>query len=821
MHSWIMIAREDQSDHAGTRTQNLPLRSLETNTRLQVRITDADRPRWEIPQDILPRPTPEHVVPYKPLASPGSRVLSAPGSDLVFTLHSSPFRFTVARVSNGDVLFDSLPRLVFKDQYLELTTALPSERANLYGLGEQTKQSFRLRHGDTFTLWNADIAAATVDVNLYGSHPFYMDLRAGAAHGVLLLNSNGMDVVYGGSSLTYKVIGGILDFYFFAGPTPLAVVDQYTDLVGRPAPMPYWSFGFHQCRYGYENVNDLERVVAGYAEAKIPLEVMWTDIDYMDSFKDFTLNRVNFSAAELRPFVDRLHRNAQKYVLILDPGISIIDPKYGTFIRGMEAGIFLKRNGTEFRGNVWPGDVYFPDFLNPRAAEFWAREISLFRRTIPVDGLWIDMNEISNFFNPDPLTPLDEPPYSINNQGDRRTINYKTAAASATHYGGVSEFDAHNLFGLLESRATHAALLRDTGRRPFVLSRSTFVGSGRYTAHWTGDNDATWGDLRYSINTMLSFGLFGMPMVGADICGFGKNTTEELCGRWIQLGAFYPFSRDHSAIFTVRRELYLWDSVARSARKALGLRYRLLPYLYTLMYQAHVSGAPMARPLFFSFPDDAATYGVDAQFMLGRAVLVSPVLQPGATSVEAYFPAGRWFSLFDHSSVVVSKVGKRVTLPAPADTVNVHVAGGSIVPMQGHALTTARARRTAFRLLVALAEDGTAAGELFVDDGESPEMGGTRSKFSLVRFTSSTGTDGVVRVRSQVVHDSYKPSRRMVIGKVVVMGIKRPAPMKKLSVRVNGAEVKAASMEAGTGLGVAHVGGLSLVVGQPFELAIS
>uniref|UniRef100_A0ACD5ZG66 Uncharacterized protein n=1 Tax=Avena sativa TaxID=4498 RepID=A0ACD5ZG66_AVESA len=463
--------------------------------------------------------------------------------------------------------------------------------------------------------------------------------------------------------------------------------------------------------------------------------------------------------------------------------------------------------------------------MNPRAAEFWSNEISRFRRAIPVDGLWIDMNELSNFYNPIPLNALDDPPYRINNNGTRRPINIKTAAASAVHYGGVSEYDAHNLFGLLESRATNRALLRDTGRRPFVLSRSTFVGSGRYTAHWTGDNDATWDDLRYSINTMLSFGLFGVPMIGADICGFGKDTTEELCGRWIQLGAFYPFARDHSEQYTVRREPYLWASVAASARKSLGLRYRLLPYIYTLMHEAHTTGAPIARPLFFSYPEDVATYGVDRQFLLGRGVLVSPVLEQGATTVDAYFPAGRWFSLYDHSLAVDTRSSKRVTLPALADAPYVHVAGGSILPLQQSAMTTARARRTPFHLLVALAEDGTAAGELFLDDGESPEMGATKSEFSLVKFSCTTWSNGMIRLKSQVVHNSYAPSRKLVISKVVLMGLQSPEPPKKFTVYVNGAEVEENSVGGSRyhsrgGLGAAHVSGLSLVVGDEFELKV-
>lgn len=803
--------------------------SLETDSRLHVRITDADHRRWEVPQSVIPREAPRDDVPLEAstgASPPHSRVLSAATSDLAFTLHASPFRFTVSRRSSGDALFDTSAALVFKDRYLELTTALPPEGgASLYGLGEHTKRTFRLQRNDTFTMWNADIPAANADVNLYGSHPFYLDVRhAGAAHGVLLLNSNGMDVEYGGSYLTYKVIGGVLDLYFFAGPAPLDVVDQYTQLIGRPAPMPYWSFGFHQCRYGYKNLADLEGVVAGYAKARIPLEVMWTDIDYMDAFKDFTLDPVNFPAGPMRQFVDRLHRNGQKYVVIIDPGISV-NETYGTYVRGMQQDVFLKRNGTNYLGKVWPGYVYFPDFLNPRAAEFWAREIALFRRTLPVDGLWIDMNEVSNFVDPAPLNALDDPPYRINNSGVHRPINNKTTPASAVHYGGVRDYDAHNLYGFLEARATHGALLADTGRRPFVLSRSTFVGSGRYTAHWTGDNAATWDDLRYSINTMLSFGLFGIPMVGADICGFGGNTTEELCSRWIQLGAFYPFARDHSAIGTVRRELYLWELVARSARKALGLRYRLLPYMYTLMYEAHTTGAPIARPLFFSYPKDEATYGVDRQFLLGRGVLVSPVLEPGATTVEAYFPAGRWFSLFDHEVVVASATGKHVTLPGPADTVNVHVAGGNILPLQLPELTTSRARQTAFHLLVALAEDGSASGELFLDGGELPEMAGPRGEWSLVRFSCTQGRDGVT-LMSHVVHDAYGPSRKLVIGKVMFLGLPSLAPPGEFAVYVNGVKM-ANSTGATLGYqrrgalgGAAQVEGLSLVVVEEFELKV-
>jgi alpha-glucosidase (family GH31 glycosyl hydrolase) len=684
--------------------------------------------------------------------------------------------------------------LVFQDQYIQFVLGVPSKVGATYGFGESTRHSQQLTYNSTYTLWNTDQGASNFDQSLYGSHPFYIQVAAdGKAHGVLFLNTNGMEVTVTesasqGNTIGVQSTGGLIDIYVFAGPTPGDVVRQYLEVVGKPAMVPYWALGFHNCRWGYENIDYVEEVVANYSAAKIPLETQWTDIDYMDGFKDFTFSPQNFPLDRMQTFVKNLHAAGQRYVPIVDPAIYVQNSTYSAYTEGMKMDVFVKdMYGKEpYLSQVWPGPTYFPDWFAPNAQAYWSGQMKDFFDAIEFDGIWIDMNEASNFCNADgngqvcELMPepcdrscgciqcktvdasnkYDYPPYVPNLVWG--ALGAKTMPASAVHAGGVLEYNAHNLYGLMESIATRQALLDiRPAERPFVLSRSTSMGSGKYTAHWTGDNAATWDDLKASITTMNNLALFGMSVTGADICGFNGATWEELCARWIEVGAFSPFSRDHNAIGQPPQELYRWDTVAEASRKALSLRYQLLPYLYTLTYNAHANGDLLMCGLWVNFPSDPITLTQDSQYMWSDGLLFTPVLASGATSVTGYFPKGVWYSLTDDSVIDTSAIGAYVELPTDLTSTNVHVRGGRVIPMQGAAMTTTAARATPFTLLIALDKDGQAHGSLYLDDGKQDAL--THS--TTVAYTANNGV-----LTSTVGLNTYTTDA--LVGTVEVRGVR-------------------------------------------------
>ncbi|XP_016017508.2 sucrase-isomaltase, intestinal isoform X1 [Rousettus aegyptiacus] len=731
----------------------------QTSNRFRFKITDPNNKRYEVPH--------QYVEEFTGTAA------SSTLYDVQVT--ENPFSIKVLRKSNQRILFDSsVGPLVYSDQYLQISTRLPS--AYMYGIGEHVHK--RYRHDlnwKTWPIFNRDQLPADNNYNLYGHHTFFMCIEdtSGQSFGVFLMNSNAIEIfIQPAPVVTYRVIGGILDFYIFLGDTPEQVVQQYQELIGRPTMPAYWSLGFQLSRYNYSTIDILKEVVKRNRDAGIPFDTQVTDIDYMEDRKDFTYDKVAFNG--LPEFVQDLHDHGQKYVIILDPAISINShangAAYETFVRGNEQNVWINESDgtTAIVGEVWPGLTVFPDFTNPTCIDWWANECSIFYEELKYDGLWIDMNEVASFIQGSRAgckdNKLNYPPFTPDIID--KLLYSKTICMDAVQHWG-KQYDTHDLYGYSMAIATVNAIQKVfPNKRSFILTRSTFAGSGHYAAHWLGDNTASWEQMEWSIAGMLEFNLFGIPLVGADICGFVLDTTEELCRRWMQLGAFYPFSRNHNSDAYEHQDPAFFgpDSLlVTSSRHYLNIRYTLLPFLYTLFYKAHSFGETVARPLLHEFYQDVNSWTEDTQFLWGPALLITPVLKEGADTVSAYIPDATWYDYETGAKRPWRK--QRVNMYLPGDKIGLHLRGGYIIPIQEPAVTTTASRKNPLGLIVALDEDNTAKGDFFWDDGETKD---TIENGNYILYTFSVSNN---QLNITCTHSSYQEGTTLAFETIKILGL--------------------------------------------------
>lgn len=390
------------------------------------------------------------------------------------------------------------------------------------------------------------------------------------------------------------------------------------------------------------------------------------------------------------------------------------------------------------------------------------------------------------------ITEYDYPPMwpaaGMSAEYSRMPPGSSTISMSSTHYGNQKEYDMHNIFGHLESIHSRNALLDIIpNKRPFIITRSTFTGTGHYAGHWLGDNYASWDDMRNSIQGIISMNMFGLPMVGADICGFAGNTTVELCARWMQLGAFYPFSRNHNEIGATSQEPYsLGQTVLDISRSALQLRYRLIPFFYSQLFQVSLSSGAAVRPLFYDSPLDPQCRSIRDQFLWGRDLMVAPVLKPQATNLQVYFPAGVWFDFYTgHKTHANTTIGAWHSLNVTLESVPLFLRGGSIIPIQqtSNALTTTDAKLTSLNVLVGLVNNAgsTSSGFFYLDDGESTNFHQKHSRWNFHANYSGSGYFEIV-----CPFYNFTAPEQMMWGNVTVYGVLGPSTV----VQVNGKSVK-------------------------------
>lgn len=610
-----------------------------------------------------------------------------------------------------------------------------AEDERFFGLGEKTGDLDK--RGGEWVMWNSDTYAYGPDTDpVYQSVPFFIGLRDGRAYGVYLNNSHRSVFNMGAGNHRYYSFaaeGGALDYVFFHGPTIPRVVERYTALAGRTPMPPGWALGNQQSRWSYYPQAEVLRIARTFREKAIPADVIYLDIHYMDGFRVFTWDRDRFPDPE--GMLAELEEMGFKVVTIIDPAVKE-DPEYAVARQGLDGDHFVRYpDGEVYVGSVWPGRSYFPDFSRAGTRDWWGGHLAGMLDQ-GVDGFWNDMNEPAVWGKAFPLEVVME------DEGRRSSMKRM-----------------HNLYASLMARATVEGWRRhrpDT--RPFVVTRAGFAGIQRHATVWTGDNVASWEHLELGIRMLLGLGLSGVPFVGMDVGGFVGTPSPELFARWIQVGAFTPFFRTHTAINTPAQEPWAFgEHVEEIARSAIELRYRMLPSLYSLFREAHETGAPILRPLFWHHPGDSTAYGPESQsqFLVGERLLVAPVTREGHRARTVHLPAGEWLHL---ASETVYEGGRSVVVDAPLEEIPMFLGAGGILFTREARPFVQPGPAGALTLEVFPGEE-PAETALYEDDQVSLDY--ERGIYRLTRYETVRRADGITLTR-QVEHDRFAVPDRLL-----------------------------------------------------------
>ena len=615
-----------------------------------------------------------------------------------------------------------------------------SEQAAVYGLGEMPRGINK--RGWHYITNNTDESRHSEDkLSFYGAHNFLL-VRDGSTCFGLFVDFPGKvyyDIGYPRHDLfSFHTETPDYDLYLLSGGNENAVCKEFRTLIGRSYIPPKWAFGLAQSRWGYKTEEDVREVARQYKEHDLPLDMICMDIDYMQDYADFTVNKERFP--DLAKLSADLKAQGIRLVPIIDAGVRI-DPNDPTCTEGLEKGYFCKKaDGTPFVAAVWPGKAYFADFLRPEVREWFGHKYKALT-DCGIEGFWNDMNEPSLFYSPERLRAFLNDMAALREKdnieqeeffprvigGAMGLMNSPADYASFYHEVDgqkVRHDQVHNLYGGSMTRAAGEAFadLRP-GQRTLLYSRSSFIGSHRYGGIWLGDNNSSWAQLLANIQMMPSVQMCGFLYSGADLCGFSSDTTPDLALRWLEFGLLTPLMRNHSAVGTRMQEYYRFPEVLPAVRNMIRLRYALLPYLYSEFMKAALENTSYFRPLAFDYPDDPDAREVEDQLLLGEGLMAAPVYVQNAHGRHVYLPEPmkllRLRAVDDYDEEILPAGHHYIR--CALDEMLLFIRPGHIIPVAQPANNTAELDDASLTLWSFLPDGESAEYRMYRDDGVTTE----------------------------------------------------------------------------------------------------
>ena len=615
-----------------------------------------------------------------------------------------------------------------------------SEQAAVYGLGEMPRGINK--RGWHYITNNTDESRHSEDkLSFYGAHNFLL-VRDGSTCFGLFVDFPGKvyyDIGYTRHDLfSFHTETPDYDLYLLSGGNENAICKEFRTLIGRSYIPPRWAFGLAQSRWGYKTEEDVREVARQYKEHDLPLDMICMDIEYMQDYADFTVNKERFP--DLAKLSADLKAQGIRLVPIIDAGVRI-DPNDPTCTEGLEKGYFCKKaDGTPFVAAVWPGKAYFADFLRPEVREWFGHKYKALT-DCGIEGFWNDMNEPSLFYSPERLRAFLNDMAALREKdnieqeefflrvigGAMGLMNSPADYASFYHEVDgqkVRHNQVHNLYGGSMTRAAGEAFadLRP-GQRTLLYSRSSFIGSHRYGGIWLGDNNSSWAQLLANIQMMPSVQMCGFLYSGADLCGFSSDTTPDLALRWLEFGLLTPLMRNHSAVGTRMQEYYRFPEVLPAVRNMIRLRYALLPYLYSEFMKAALENTSYFRPLAFDYPDDPDAREVEDQLLLGEGLMAAPVYVQNAHGRHVYLPEPmkllRLRAVDDYDEEILPAGHHYIR--CALDEMLLFIRPGHIVPVAQPANNTSELDDASLTLWSFLPDGESAEYRMYRDDGVTTE----------------------------------------------------------------------------------------------------